>query len=283
MKKRTGYILAFTVFVLTMLFIYFGSAVLASVASLIGITLNRVNGADIVSRFFSEHINFITSLVYLIPAAVFIPWRYFAVTEHRKGRCPQKNKLLPSPFGWAVLLAFFMQHAVTLLMAFIAALMPKAVSEYSSMIESSGISKYSVMWFIATVVLPPLVEETVFRGLIYTYLRRTGMCFLAANLIQAVLFGVYHMNLVQGIYAAVLGFVMGYLVHRYKSLFISIAFHAAFNFFGSAGVSLELAVLPDMIYWWLIIISVPVSALLLRIVYNRTKPAEKEYEKGEEQ
>ena len=64
---------------------------------------------------------------------------------------------------------------------------------------------------IATLVLPPLVEETIFRGLIMQYLRRGGASFIVANLIQAVLFGFFHMNIVQGIYTAIFGFLLGYL------------------------------------------------------------------------
>ncbi len=54
-----------------------------------------------------------------------------------------------------------------------------------------------------TVVLAPLTEEVLFRGLIRTELR-THMKPRAAALLGALLFGLYHGNISQGIYAFLL-------------------------------------------------------------------------------
>ena len=104
---------------------------------------------------------------------------------------------------------------------------------------------YSLAWVFAVVILPPLVEETVFRGLIFHYLKKGGAGFWAANLIQAVLFGIYHGNLVQGIYAFCIGLLLGYLAERYSSLIIPVMVHALFNLFGTFGVELEALILPS--------------------------------------
>lgn len=65
------------------------------------------------------------------------------------------------------------------------------------LIDSSSIGEFSFPSIVATVILAPVVEELVFRGLTLRLLRRSGFSFLVANIIQAVLFGCYHMNLVQ--------------------------------------------------------------------------------------
>ena len=152
-------------------------------------------------------------------------------------------------------------------MGLIAVLMPSAMEDYTELVETSGLTQYSPVWVIATLVLPPLVEETIFRGLILQYLRRAGASFIAPNLIQAVLFGIFHMNLVQGIYTAVFGFLLGYLAWRYDSLLAPMAMHALFNFFGTAVVDLENTILPDFMLGLIIMASVPLTVIVIVMIH----------------
>ena len=54
--------------------------------------------------------------------------------------------------------------------------------------------------------------------------------FWIANTIQALLFGVLHLNIVQGAYAFLLGLVLGWLVWRTGSLAWSMGLHLVVNF-----------------------------------------------------
>ena len=165
--------------------------------------------------------------------------------------------------------AFFAHHAVSFLMTAVSLVLPSAMRNYTEMVETSGLSDYSLLWAVSTLILAPLMEETVFRGMIYGYLRRAGAGFVAANLIQAVLFGVYHMNLIQGIYAALAGFLLGYLAHRYQSLIIPMVFHSAFNLFGTALAEWESNVLPDLLLMVMILASVPLLAAVIAMIQLR--------------
>lgn len=60
----------------------------------------------------------------------------------------------------------------------------------------------------------PVVEEIVFRGAILRGLERYGKWF--AVLISALLFGVFHGNLIQSPYAFLVGLVLGYVALRYN-------------------------------------------------------------------
>lgn len=77
-------------------------------------------------------------------------------------------------------------------------------------------------------VISPLAEEIVFRGLIYNRLRRE-LQVLPAVVICGVLFGVYHGNVVQGIYGSILGIVITLMYEWYRSLCAPVLFHAAAN------------------------------------------------------
>lgn len=82
--------------------------------------------------------------------------------------------------------------------------------------------------FFAIAVAAPLVEELIFRGLVYRRIRElSGAKF--AIILSALYFGVYHMNVVQGLYAFILGILLAWAYEKYQTLTAPILFHAAAN------------------------------------------------------
>lgn len=77
-------------------------------------------------------------------------------------------------------------------------------------------------------VIAPFAEELVYRGLVYQRLRRQGSETKAAVL-SALLFGVLHLNIVQCVYAFVLGILLAHIVNRTGSLYAAAAAHMAAN------------------------------------------------------
>lgn len=271
MMKKSGYYgMAFLVFGLTLALIYGGSVILALGAAIGGALLGGEAGVNIIYNFMLNNLNLYSCLTYLIPGAVFLLWYYFAFVEKRGIKqtvFSHTRRLTPACFGWVVLLGFAVQHVTSLIMVAINALMPSVMNEYTEMIDSSGISEYSLLWAVATLILPPIVEEVIFRGLILQYLGKAGASFIVANLIQAVLFGIFHMNLVQGIYTALLGFLLGYLAYRYDSIFVPMILHAIYNLFGTVLVDLENMFLPDVLLVVIILISVPLLIVTLLMIH----------------
>lgn len=77
-------------------------------------------------------------------------------------------------------------------------------------------------------LIVPFAEETVFRGIVYGGLRRTVKPGPAV-LLSALLFGVYHFNLVQGIYGFLMGCLLAYAYEYFGTLRAALAVHAAAN------------------------------------------------------
>jgi len=117
-------------------------------------------------------------------------------------------------------------------------LVPDIMAEYNMLMEDNGIGSLTFLSTIATLVLAPLSEELIFRGLTLHYLKKTGIAFWAANFIQAALFGISHLNPIQGIYAFLLGLVLGWLCKSFKNLTAPMLFHMLFNFAGTYLASL---------------------------------------------
>ncbi len=89
----------------------------------------------------------------------------------------------------------------------------------------------SSMLYVALImaVIGPLAEELAFRGIIYAGLRKSGRL-LSAIVLQALLFGLMHLNINQMSYAIVLGLAFGILDEVTNSLWPGLIGHFMINF-----------------------------------------------------
>ena len=90
----------------------------------------------------------------------------------------------------------------------------------------------SFLWAICAIILGPIYEEILFRGLIYNELKKT-LNSVASIIIQALIFAIMHFDFVQIIYTSVLGVFVALLYTWTKSIISSIVAHITFNFFGT--------------------------------------------------
>lgn len=88
----------------------------------------------------------------------------------------------------------------------------------------------SPTWLILLTIgiIAPIAEELLFRGLVFHMFNR-HMNVKIALIVQGLLFGAFHMNLVQGVYASVLGIVLGIAYLLTGSLWIPIIIHIVNN------------------------------------------------------
>ena len=145
---------------------------------------------------------------------------------------PEKEKLLRL-LGMAVLF-YTITYIALLVIRFIS---PETMVSYDSMLSNAGYeSDSSVLPWILTLIVAPLMEEICFRGVIlWIFMRFVPIPFWAANLIQAALFGIFHMNPVQSVYAFLFGLLLGLLFKKEKTsgipsaVFYCIFFHFCVN------------------------------------------------------
>jgi hypothetical protein len=77
-------------------------------------------------------------------------------------------------------------------------------------------------------VVVPVYEEVLFRGLVFSEFAKMAPV-KAAMIAQALIFGIWHGTLIQGIYAFLLGILLGRVYIKYRSVWASIAVHCGFN------------------------------------------------------
>ena len=74
----------------------------------------------------------------------------------------------------------------------------------------------------------PFVEEVIFRGFLYGRMR-VYMPRVVAILVSSLLFGVYHGNLVQGLYGFFMGVIYTLVYEKYQNFYLAVMMHAITN------------------------------------------------------
>ena len=126
-----------------------------------------------------------------------------------------------------ILLGISCQFFLSGMMSYLQHYFIKAFTDYSELVENlTGGNEIVVFLLIGLVA--PITEELIFRGVILHKTNRV-ITFLGANIMQAILFGIYHWNLVQGIYAVLIGFLLGFIYYKYRSIIAPILLHMIIN------------------------------------------------------
>lgn len=171
---------------------------------------------------------------HLLIVLVFALWYRFGLKRNIiKGA---KSVLTGKTVLVAALLSFAMGCATNFILPLWIQILPqKSVEYYEYLMESAAIG-VSLISNITAVLVAPIGEELVFRGVSLTFAEKATakmnnkkVAFWIANVLQAFMFGAFHGNLVQGSYAFVMGLGFGYLAKRYNSVLPCILGHMVIN------------------------------------------------------
>lgn len=105
------------------------------------------------------------------------------------------------------------------------------VTDNSAVYQAIASQQYAVSIWLGLflyVLVAPLGEELLFRGIIYNCLKATSGR-VAAMLMAAVFFGIYHGNLVQGVYGFFMACLMIYGYEYFGDFRVPVIMHAAVN------------------------------------------------------
>ena len=116
---------------------------------------------------------------------------------------------------------------VTFVLSAISAAFPFLFEKYSRLMSHFDSDGFGIA-IIYALLIGPVSEEFIFRGALFDRFH-IGFSFWTANALQALLFAVYHMNLIQGIYAFLLGMLLGMIVYSTGSILCPVITHILFN------------------------------------------------------
>lgn len=136
-------------------------------------------------------------------------------------------------------------------------------------LEAATITSTGFSMFLYVTLLGPISEELLFRGLLLRMLKPWGK--QTAIIISALMFGLFHGNLIQIPFAFLVGVVLGYVTVEY-SIVWAILLHIFNNLVMSDLLGRLIGLLPEMAGIWVmygILAAFAIVALVLLIVKHR--------------
>lgn len=143
-----------------------------------------------------------------------------------------------------LLLGVALQVTLSVALTLVLPHFPELMEFYLELMELAGITgQMDLATFVDVVVLAPVAEETICRGVVLEFCLR-AFCpgqrpavrdeippahFWVANVVQALIFGIVHLNIVQGVYAFVPGLLFGWVVRRTGRLRAAVLLHMSAN------------------------------------------------------
>ena len=138
-----------------------------------------------------------------------------------------KKTLNPKGLIPIIILGYSIQIFTDSILYFISIYFKEFFVSYSEMMEIFEGST-SIFFILCVCTIGPIAEELVFRGLSLRYLMK-AFPVSASIVIQALLFALYHGNIVQGCYAFLFGVIFGVIAVKSDSLIPSSLIHMITN------------------------------------------------------
>lgn len=209
-------------------------------------------------------------LYHIMGTAVFGIWYYFSIKKPRptwKQTVRKMNgKSLLTAVICGICLCFFANGTVAIEYV----INPSMVDSYVEMAEVAGLGT-NIFVILASVLLAPLGEEFICRGLALKYGEKCFGHFWIANILQALLFGFMHMNWVQGIYAFAIGLVAGWLTEKHGSILPAVILHCIVNLSSSTWVPLVLVNAPMTLPAGLVLTLIPAALTAAVLIWDGKK------------
>ncbi|MCR4650386.1 MAG: CPBP family intramembrane metalloprotease [Lachnospiraceae bacterium] len=208
----------------------------------IAVSMAVESGGDmsLYMELYEDFINNSGGLIYLQLAAQVVCfivvglWYYlgFVKPDKKKGIYKPFNKKVSGPFDYLFIIfgAIGTYGLAVLLEEVVSMVFPDAASVWGDTLQSL-LNGPTIIVVVSLMILAPIYEEIAIRGIV---LRKSERVFgvFGCMIISAILFGVLHMNIIQGLYVLPMGLFWGYVSFRYRSVIPAIICHIINNSIG---------------------------------------------------
>ena len=187
----------------------------------------------------------ITNLIYALLCLIIFGWWYLMVCEKnhlstatantakkagsaKNEKKPEDNtdKTFLKTIALLVAGGIAFQLFVDSIIALIKRIAPKLFTSYDEMI--GNMTERTFLLMLTVILLGPIAEEIIFRGLTLHFARKV-LSIKPAVLFTALLFGLYHGSIIQGIYAFVAGIIFCQITIKFKSILPAVFLHIMVN------------------------------------------------------
>lgn len=149
---------------------------------------------------------------------------WFMSNSFKRSTKDLKFSFKPKEIIDTIAMMYFLNYAIGI----IGALLSKfGFPDTSPDFSLSGGFLYNLFTFISVVILAPIFEELIFRGMILQVLSKYNKVF--AILVTSLLFGLLHLNMTQAVPAFFMSLILCYMCLKTDSLLVTILAHAGNN------------------------------------------------------
>lgn len=177
-----------------------------------------------VSKTFSMHSMFFASFIRVLALIVAVLPLLYSFKKEYPVILPKKENLKRN-----ICFVLILALGLSLLLN-VAAILSGFTSVSSGFAKTSSAQFSLPIWLGVPIygIITPVTEEIVHRGIIYNRLRRFFDLPIAL-IAGALLFGISHGNLIQFVYAFLMGIMIGFIYERYGSFLYPVIFHCMAN------------------------------------------------------
>lgn len=218
-------------------------------------------------EFMNQNMNMILIISGCI--TIFLLWIFFLC---RKKKLLTETGIKAFPVKYVPIIAILgigMVAVITFVMGMLPEEMLEAYAEESQVLTGSTLTVV-----LSNMIIAPIVEEMIFRGLILSRLKR-AVPIVWAVLISSLIFGLAHGQIVWMVYAFVLGLVLSIVAIQTESVAAAIVLHMVFNISGTVIPMLcedcSIAVMAVIAAVGAVVVAVTIGAIIKKPFHKKAK------------
>lgn len=157
-----------------------------------------------------------TILILLITLFIFLPLLYFNYKKYIKpSNFKIKDIFIPILFGVSISIIYNIVFYNL-----------NNIIHFTNNFDGSNLP--IIVLFISSGIIGPILEELLFRGIVYNKLKEFNKP-MKSIVLTSIIFGVIHFNLLNTVYAFGVSFILIYLYEKYKTIKAPILMHVCLN------------------------------------------------------
>lgn len=169
------------------------------------------NGNDV--NLFNDYLSTKQIYIALIVAIIFIP---LLINDYKKYKKQTNTKI---------------NYFYLIILGVILSLMYNVFAYYLNFALKTSLfdnNSNVAVTLLSTGILGPIIEELIFRGIIYNELK-SKYSNMKSILITTIFFAIIHINIIQILYALIIGFILIFVYEKYNNIKAPIILHMASN------------------------------------------------------
>lgn len=170
-----------------------------------------LNGNDV--NLFNSYLKTKQIYITFIIAIIFIP---LLIRDYKKYKIDKYNKI---NYFYLIIIGIILSLIYNVFAYYFNFLLKTSLFDNNSNI---------IITLISTGLIGPVIEELMFRGIVYSELKNKYKN-MKAILITTVFFAIFHFNIIQFLYALALGFILIFVYEKYQNIKAPIVLHMASN------------------------------------------------------